>query len=363
HGKTITDTPLNHAITHESPEIVKLLLEAGAGLENFVWVNLSELLQKSNYKFSDSSREILSLIIDAGIDLNSTLENGKTLLMHTAAAGAIDTVKFLVENGADANVIRRGECALESAARLGRKEVYEYLAPLTSPELRAKAEKELPEGLTYRERKDSQLLNAFMDAVGSGNIELLQNILADGMNVDAFNTDGNTALCIAAIAGDASVARLIIEAGADVNLGNETDGQTPLIYAAGFVAQAQHFSEDNEAKYIKSIQILINAGANVNLSDRDGYRPLTIAASSKSIKAVKQLIQAGADVNAKTNDGWTALSAAASVGSIEVVKLLLQAGASLNVRDDYGKNALSYAREEEHSEIIQFLLEAGAQEE
>lgn len=68
-----------------------------------------------------------------------------TPLMYAAYEGEFETVKLIVEAGADVNL--RGsepdDFALNLAAYAGNREVFEYLAPLTSPDLRAIAEKTL----------------------------------------------------------------------------------------------------------------------------------------------------------------------------------------------------------------------------
>lgn len=132
------------------------------------------------------------------------------------------------------------------------------------------------------------------------------------------------------IGGHVSVVRALIEVGADVNLGTESYGETPLMASVHSVAMARYFG-GNEAE-------------------------------TRQMKVVCLLIKAGADVNAKTTDGWTALMAAANVGSLEAIELLLAAGADVNSKHKNEDTALSRAKAAGHHEIVQLLREAGATE-
>jgi len=54
------------------------------------------------------------------------------------------------------------------------------------------------------------------------------------------------------------------------------------------------------------------------------------AASVGHIEIVNMLLSSGADVNLSNNDGWTALICAAAKGYIQIAKMLLSAGADVN---------------------------------
>lgn len=97
-------------------------------------------------KFGDW--ESVKALIPVQPDINARDYTGDwTPLMHAVHEGCLDTVKLLVEAGADVNL--RGnfepeeEFALNMAAYTGNKEIFEYLAPLTAPELHAIAERTL----------------------------------------------------------------------------------------------------------------------------------------------------------------------------------------------------------------------------
>jgi len=97
-------------------------------------------------------------------------------------------------------------------------------------------------------------------------------------------------------------------------------------------------------------RLLLAAGAQVNAQDNIfGNTPLHEAPDAA---AAQVLIDAGADVNLRNRDGQTALMLALDP---EVVRVLLRAGADVTIRDKQGKTVMQLAREFELTEIIAML--------
>jgi ankyrin repeat protein len=144
----------------------------------------------------------------------------------------------------------------------------------------------------------------------------VQRLLDQGVDLNARQADGATALHWAAYHGDAGLARQLIEAGADVAAANR-NGSTPLWLAAN----------QGDAGMI---EILLDGGADANEALPLGRRPLMLAARSGSEDAVRVLLDRGADPNAREDErGTTALMQAADQGHADVMAVLIEHGADV----------------------------------
>src|SRR5262249_7912466 len=94
---------------------------------------------------------------------------------------------------------------------------------------------------------------------------------------------------------------------------------------------------------------------------RYGVTPLSLAAASGNARTVELLVNAGADVNTAGRGGETALMTAARAGRAEAVGVLLTHGANPNAREETrGQTALMWAAAEGHADIVQLLVKHGA---
>jgi ankyrin repeat protein len=118
---------------------------------------------------------------------------------------------------------------------------------------------------------------------------------------------------------------------------------------------------DRYTYYLKIIKQLLDAGADANYAEPKNNQPgLTFVGDRGGYEIAEMLIKAGAKVNVQDNFGLSPLHWAARKGHFDVVQLYVENGADLNVQEDYGFTPLHEAAENKRDEIVSYLIEKGA---
>ncbi|XP_048351059.1 ankyrin repeat and SAM domain-containing protein 3 isoform X2 [Sphaerodactylus townsendi] len=151
----------------------------------------------------------------------------------------------------------------------------------------------------------------------------------------------------AASIGQHEVVQACIQCGSlDLNQRN-CGGWTALMYASYIGHNA-------------IVQMLLEAGANVNMPTPEGQTPLMLASSCGNESVAYLLLQRGAKLEMKDIHGWTALFHCTSAGHQQMVKFLLDNGANANCREPLcGYTPLMEAAASGHEIIVQYLLTHG----
>lgn len=113
---------------------------------------------------------------------------------------------------------------------------------------------------------------------------------------------------------------------------------------------------------LEAVKALIAKGADVmeldtrpQVAGRNGRRPLNWAAFDNRTDIIQVLIDAGADVNATNLSGFTPLHHAAESGSLEAAELLLKQGAKLELKAKNGYSPAEVAAIQDHRALVSLL--------
>uniref|UniRef100_A0A674D943 Kinase D-interacting substrate 220b n=1 Tax=Salmo trutta TaxID=8032 RepID=A0A674D943_SALTR len=240
-----------------------------------------------------------------------------------------------------------------------------------------------------------------MLASEQGSIEIVQELIRRGANVNLDDVDCWSALICAAKEGHVEVVKELLESSAYIEH-RDMGGWTALMWAAykgrvevmavnqipihdvfltwvmaflylsfinphvplTFCLPHQQYSVypiiwAAGRGHAEIVQVLLENGAKVNCSDKYGTTPLIWAARKGNFDCVMHLLENGADVDQEGANSMTALIVAVKGGFPEVVKELLKRNPNVNMTDKDGNTALMIAAKEGYTEIVQDLLDAG----
>ncbi len=112
---------------------------------------------------------------------------------------------------------------------------------------------------------------------------------------------------------------------------------------------------------IQPVRRLLDAGADVNALDSDGYFPLYWAAAEGNLTVLRLLLESGASIGqASRPEEFTALHAAACHGRLSIVQALIDARAEVNRLSRSGSTPAMMAAGGAHVDVIRALIAAGA---
>eukprot|EP01052_Picozoa_sp_SAG31_P035373 SAG31_NODE_4259_length_3410_cov_2.021444_2_plen_249_part_00 len=178
-------------------------------------------------------------------------------------------------------------------------------------------------------RKFGNLLPFVAGALGD--VETLKYLVGAGVNVMNARADGVTALLLATECDHPNAVEYLLQQGADAKV-TDSAGMSPLLASA-------------ERGLWETGLLLLRHGdrgaeLDPNMSLQDGTTALIIAAENGSAQFVELMLEAGSNVDLQMKDGTTALFMAAQEGHDNIVILLLQAGAKPDIRRNDGFSPL-----------------------
>jgi ankyrin repeat protein len=321
------ETALMWATAEGHLDVVDTLLVAGANPN--LKARVSDLTKRSTrtdfptggftaamWAARNGDEAIIRRLVAGGADLKIANGDGATPLMLTIINDRFDLAVKLLDLGADANdgslfqAVEMHDATTDWRARDGTRFRAEHPNQLTALDL----------------------IKVLLDHGADPNKLYQEQMHSAAMCCDTHNNA--TPFFRAAVAADVEALKLMIPKGANLEwspkqvdkgprdgLGPSNNGKTPLMVA-------------------------MDGGKGVGMAGgpgdiREGATPPFREVSNRNpLDAMQVLIDAGANINAKTPEGDSALHIAAFAGKLDVVKLLAKNGADLNLKDGAGKTAL-----------------------
>jgi len=270
---------LHRAARFGHAEVIKVLLAKGAT----VGVTNKFGMTALHHGAVHGSHDVLQCLLDGGADPNHADDAGRLPLHWTATKGHVEGAKVLIDGGAKPTG--------------GDKEGFTPLHRCCQEEPQPASEEEAED--IYKEKLD----NAKAD--------IAKILISKGANLGARDLKGQqTPLHLSAMNGLVAVTRVLLSAGADVNVTNRIE-QTPLIYAV----IEQH------------------------------------------VAVIKALLAAGADINKGNplHSNWAALHWAALTDNPLVVEAVIEGQGVRNVKDLSGRYAVNLAQEHAKGKVVDIL--------
>jgi len=289
-------TALMWAVAERHPQAAQALIARGADVRARSKAGFTPLLLAARHGDLDSAR----LLLDAGANVNdATPEDGNALVV-ASGSGHERLAMFLLEKGADPNSAdRNGTTALHYTLLRGitpfqnMNTALHYLSYLFRPNM-------------------PELVKALLAQGANPNVRFAREPRLPNSREGMFPLVGATPFWLAAAAGDAGVMRLLVEKGADPLLGT-VENVTPLMVAAGLgrrIAGHMDRPPDEEKGALEAVKLALELGADPHATSETGLTAIHGAAYSGANSIVQFLFEKGAKLDVKDKYGQTPLTIA-----------------------------------------------------
>ena len=366
-------TPLWFAANNGNAGLVDSLLTTEADANVVTATGATALMAAA----MTGSVETIDVLVERGVFINSReTTNGQTALMFAAWENRPEAIAALVRHGAHVGLTSFVVSMIEPR-------VDEYGNPVPVRRRRVPGGNSVMGGMT-----------ALLFAARDGHIEAVRALVSHGADVDQVSGgDGSSPMVIAIANGHYSVAKFLLDESADPNLVN-IDGLGPLYATVNMrfapVSWAPNPPTEQEiVDPLDLLRALLEQGADPNAritrklwfsptshdrgwADASGSTPFWRAAQSSDVESMEILVDGGADPNLSTYKGITPLMVAAGIGWVgnftqsapnsflAAIRYCFDLGADVNAIDSKGFTALHGAAGRGDMGMVEYLVGEGA---
>lgn len=218
---------------------------------------------------------VMRVMFNMGADKEVMNKYGETLLLEACRMGNNKAVQLFLDSGLSTDSVNKnGETSLAVALRKGDFNMANLL---------------IKGGAKIESRANKEMDTYLLQAVRNGNYLNANFLIRAGANLEAKSKAGESPLVIAFRSNQLSMAKLLLNAGADKEI--DIDGETLLNKAVFY---------DNKEK----VKLLLNADANVEAEGKNGLRPLLQAAINGNQEITQMLLSKRAHTEAKNKVKW-----------------------------------------------------------
>jgi len=285
-------TALMWAAAENNAGVVKLLVERGADMKERSTGAFSAYL----FAVRGGHVSAATALLDAGVNVNETLPDGTTALVLAVINAHYELASVLLDRGANPSADGQGWTALHQIAWSRR-----HNAGFNLP------------GPVATGGVDSLTLVRRLVAKGADVNARQKKEPRDG-NRNMLNRLGSTPFLLASKSADVPLMRVLLECGADARLATN-NGTTPLMAAAGVGIWAPGENPGTHEEALAAVNVIFDAGGgDVNAIDKEGETALHGAVyRGGAIPVIQFLIDKGARLDVVNKKGWTPLTVADGV--------------------------------------------------
>jgi len=247
------------------------------------------------YAARENHADIVAMLLDAGAPIEQADADGVTPLLMAVLNGAFDSARLLIERGANVNAMDwYGQTPLFSAVDWRDLDVP---GPTRDNGVDRKAALALIQLLVDK--------GANVNARTKESLPVRRWVLRLG-SLSWADFTGQTPFLRAAFSGDVTVMRLLLAHGADPNIATDS-GTTPLMAAAGVNWTVAQTYDEGPAALLEAVKICWEKGNDVNAVNNMGMQAIHAAANRGSNEIIQFLVDKGAQLDRPDAQGRTPL--------------------------------------------------------